>query len=196
MKRLQGEHVTGEIGFVELRGIGRIPFVDAKGPLEFEVIEDDIKAGVCKNPEACIFAQSLWRRLGSLFEHVVVGNTRVHIIQNGRSTRFGLGGKLGRAVKHFDKTGAWKLAPGKYTLTPLPKRERRGERENRRKLHGGKGGKQQTLKNKMQAPTRIIRAPGVKSVPSVKPNAIKSKVVKNKEHDKLAKARLNIPAIA
>lgn len=153
-------------GYVELEGIGRIPFQDARQSLEFTVRKSDIILGQCSDPQQCVLAKAGRRAFGSLFENIVVGKTVIHIIQNGRSTRFGITGELRKAVDHFDKTrgqgpngqGVWLLEPGTYHLHPPAPSAAKGGRPNRRDKHGGKGGTAQGMKRIMAAPTRIIGA--------------------------------------
>jgi hypothetical protein len=149
---------TGVVTFEGLEYLGRIPFRDATSSLEIEIKQCDIDNAVCGNPQECV----LRRCLGSLFQIVVVGKTVVHIVMNGMSIRYSPSGGLKRAIDHFDRTkgkgkngqGIWLLKPGKYTLTPPV--EKRGSRPNRQHLYGGNGGKAQSLKSIMAAPTRCI----------------------------------------
>lgn len=151
---LQNPKETG--GIVKLGELGEFPFDDAKKSLVIEVTQEDISKGKCSSPGACVMARAINRNLGSLFQHVVVGKTVIHIVMNGRSVRFGVKGKMGRAIHHFDKFGVWLLEPGKLTLFPPSKSQKRGGRPNRHGLYGGKGGKAQGRSTILAAPTRLI----------------------------------------
>jgi hypothetical protein len=156
-----------ESGYVEIDGYGRIPFTDAILPQTLEITEQDIQRATCGDPRQCVVAQSARRSFGKHMVEVLVYKTVVHVIfQKGagifESVRYVLDGKLLTGVHEFDLSrkpdgsGAWKLGPGLYSLSVPSPSDRHGGRPNRRKLYGGKGGKQQKGEKVMQALTRRL----------------------------------------
>lgn len=154
----------GFVKFLSLPHLGEIPFKDAEGELTLTVTEDDMKKAKCSDPNNCVLAVSGKRSFGALFHAIVVGKTVLHIILKVgdvfQSIRFGLTGKLKKAVHAFDKSkdaegrGKWILGVGDHTIGPLS--QGTINRTNRRNKYGGKGGKSQGLSNIMSAPTRVI----------------------------------------
>jgi hypothetical protein len=155
---------SGFVVFASLPHLGEVPFRDAEDDLTIEIRQSDVDNAKCGDPNNCVLAQAFRRVLGGLLQAVIVGKSVVHVLINGQSIRYGLSGKLMKAVHAFDLSkdangkGQWSIPLGEYVIGPLPKSGLRGGRECRKGRYGGKGGRAQGLSNIMFVPSRVILA--------------------------------------
>lgn len=104
---------------------------DAKKPHSFTIRTKHIEKAQCGDPAQCVIAQALNDSMGAFFDGVEVGATITKVFYPGRIVRFATPAKLRKALITFDKTGAWNLPEGTYTLLPPSPTARLGGRPSR-----------------------------------------------------------------
>lgn len=90
--------------------------VETKEGIEFKITPADGAAAVCGNPTECVVARAVKRVFGPLFEEIHVGSRTTKIVTPTVVLVFRTQPVLSAALRTFDKTGRWPLAPGTYAL--------------------------------------------------------------------------------
>ncbi len=117
--------------------------LDSDVPLVLNITEEHVKRAKCGDPSQCVVAQALRDHYGPAVSGFWVAGAISKIFLGMTIIRFSTPASLRHALRNFDKSapkgkrGKWDLPPGKYSLLPLAKSYRRGNRWEHKRNSGG-----------------------------------------------------------
>lgn len=127
--------------------------IDADNPLTLVISEAHIKNAVCKDPMKCVVGRAIGDHFGpGVVTGWAVGTNITKIFTPTHIIRYSTPHRIATAVRVFDVTSEWGLPAGQYTLLPLSKSYRRGNRWNKKR---NSGKRPRDSYNGVQAPTRF-----------------------------------------